>query len=67
MSAPRIYTTILHHEDGSEMIRLTGTGYAVRCAAHVAHENLPDARWCLEVLNKYGHLVRHPADREAAP
>jgi hypothetical protein len=44
-------------------VTLTGTGYAVRCASHIAYENLPDARWALEVLNRYGHLVKHAADR----
>jgi hypothetical protein len=44
-------------------VTLTGTGYAVRCASHIAYENLPDARWALEVLNRYGHLVQHAADR----
>jgi hypothetical protein len=53
--------TIIHHADGEE-IKPRGTGYAVRCAAHIAHENLPDARWALEVLNRFGHLVSHPAD-----
>lgn len=51
----------IHHDDGDET-RLEGTGYAVRCAAHIAHENLPDARWALKVLNRYGHLVPHEAD-----
>ena len=51
----------IHHDDGDET-RLEGTGYAVRCAAHIAHENLPDARWALAVLNRFGHMVPHEAD-----
>lgn len=54
--------TIIHHDDG-EQTELRGSGYAVRCASHIAHENLPDARWALKVLNAYGHLVKHEADR----
>lgn len=57
--------TIIRADDGDEM-RLEGTGYAVRCAAHIAHENRPDARWALEVLNRYGHLVTHEADMSNA-
>ncbi|HUW80449.1 MAG TPA: hypothetical protein VMV54_06085 [Acidocella sp.] len=57
-----IHTCIVYDDHGGEL-RLTGGGYAVRCASAVAQENFPDARWCLEVLNKYGHLVEHPADR----
>ena len=65
MSAPsprRTHTVIVHHDNGNS-ITLTGTGYAVRCAALIAHDNYPDARWCLEVLNRFGHLVKHDADR----
>lgn len=54
--------TIIRHDDGSET-ELCGSGYAVRCAANIAHENLPDALWALEVLNRYGHLVPHQADQ----
>jgi hypothetical protein len=61
MNARPEVTTIIHHADGEATV-LKGTGYATRCAAHIAHENLPDARWALEVLNRYGHLVPHPAD-----
>lgn len=43
-------------------VHLIGTGYATRCASVIVHENIPDAMWALEVLNKYGHLVQHPAD-----
>lgn len=46
----------------SAPVHLIGTGYAARCAAAISHENIPDALWALEVLNKYGHLVPHPAD-----
>lgn len=53
--------TIVHHHDGEQTV-LRGSGYAVRCAAHIAHENLPDARWALKVLNTYGLIVRHEAD-----
>jgi hypothetical protein len=54
-------TVIIHHGDG-ETIELRGTGYAVRCAARIAEDNHPDARWALKVLNQYGHLVEHEAD-----
>lgn len=54
-------TIIIHDDDGAELT-LTGTGYATRCAASIATENWPDARWALEVLNRYGHLVPHEAD-----
>ncbi len=53
-------TMTIHHDGDSTVLR--GTGYAVRCAAYIASENLPNARWALEVLNRYGHLVTHPAD-----
>jgi seryl-tRNA synthetase len=56
-------TVTIHFDDGDK-VSLTGSGYALRCATVIAHENLPDARWALEVLTKYGHLVRHAADRE---
>ena len=58
-------TTMTVYPDGTDEpgVTLTGTSYAVRCASHIAHENLPDARWALEVLNRYGHLVQHAADR----
>lgn len=46
-----------------EAVRLSGTGYATRCAAAIAPDNIPDAMWCLEVLNRFGHLVQHPAER----
>ena len=51
----------IRHGDGDET-ELRGSAYAVRCAAHIAYENLPDARWALKVLNAYGHLVSHEAD-----
>lgn len=54
-------TSTLDFGDG-QTITLAGRGYAVRCAARIAEDNFPDARWALEVLNRYGHLVRHPAD-----
>ena len=54
-------TIIITHDDG-DRTTLHGTGYAVRCAACIAHENTPDALWALEVLNRYGHLVKHPGD-----
>jgi hypothetical protein len=43
-------------------IELRGTPYAVRCAATIAYDNIPDALWALQVLNQYGHLVEHEAD-----
>ena len=55
-------TALIHHDEG-HIERFTGSGYAVRCATIIAGENLPDARWALAVLNKYGHLVQHAADR----
>lgn len=55
-------SVIIHHDDG-EKTELRGSGYAVRCAACIAHENLPDARWALKVLNAYGHLIKHEADK----
>jgi hypothetical protein len=59
----------IHHEDG-DTTTLTAppaewpeiAAFALRCAAAVAHENVPDARWALRVLAKYGHLVPHEAD-----
>lgn len=54
---------IVHTEDGP--VRLEGTGYATRCAAAIVHENVPDALWALEVLNRFGHLVPHPATAPA--
>ena len=54
-------TCIVYDDDGAQLT-LHGTGYAVRCAAAIADHNWPDARWALEVLTKYGHLVRHAAD-----
>jgi hypothetical protein len=54
-------TLIKYDNDGAEL-RLTGTGYATRCAGAIADQNWPDARWALDVLNRFGHLVRHPAD-----
>lgn len=60
-------TLIKTDDDGAEL-RLTGAGYATRCAGAIADQNWPDARWALEVLNRYGHLVPHPADpRESGP
>jgi len=54
-------------EQGDDtLVRLVGTGYATRCASAIVHENIPDALWALEVLNRYGHLVPHPADRNVA-
>jgi hypothetical protein len=66
--------TTIHHEDGDTTV-LTAppaewdaiAAYALRCAAAVAHDNLPDARWALAVLARYGHLVPHPADAERTP
>ena len=55
-------TTIVTDERDGATMTLTGTGYATRCAAAIADTNWPDARWALEVLNKYGHLVPHAAD-----
>ena len=56
--------TYPHTDQGDDTpVHLVGTGYATRCAACIVHENVPDALWALEVLNKYGHLVTHPADR----
>lgn len=48
-------------------VHLTGTGYATRCARHIAYENIPDAMWALEVLNRYGHLVPHPGGPHPQP
>lgn len=56
----------VYHDDG-DSTTLRGTGYAARCAAHIAYENVPDARWALEVLNRFGHLVPHPGDKGATP
>jgi hypothetical protein len=61
----RTATTILTIGLENE-VTLSGTPYAVRCAVAIAETNIPDARWALEVLNTYGHLVRHAADRDAA-
>ena len=36
------------------------TGFVARCIGNI--ENVPDAKWCCEVLNKYGHLVKHEAE-----
>ncbi len=56
--------TYPHTDQGDHTpVRLVGGGYAVRCARAIVHDNVPDALWALEVLNKYGHLVLHPADR----
>jgi hypothetical protein len=59
----------IHHEDGDSTTLVAPpaewdaiAAYALRCAAAVAHENLPDARWALKVLAKFGHLVPHEAD-----
>jgi len=38
-------------------------GYVARVIARCIDENIPDAEWAAEVLNKYGHLVRHPTER----
>lgn len=54
--------TVLIVYPNDEQVFLRGTGYAVRCAAIISYENLPDARWALKVLNKYGQLVEHEAD-----
>ena len=54
-------------DDHGDELHLIGTGYAVRCAVGIAHDNWPDARWALEVLNRYGHLVHHPGDGFPAP
>lgn len=35
-------------------------GFVARCIGNI--ENVPDAKWCCEVLNKYGHLVKHEAE-----
>jgi hypothetical protein len=58
-------TTCVVYDDDGGTLELTGEAYAVRCAKAVAQENWPDARWCLEVLNKYGHLVAHPGSGSA--
>ncbi len=47
--------------DGMDL-EFRGTCYACRCAVAIADTNIPDAEWAFEVLNRYGHLVRHPAD-----
>lgn len=52
----------VYDDDGSPLATFEGDGYAVRCAAVIANENLPDARWAFQVLSRYGHLVQHPAD-----
>jgi hypothetical protein len=64
---------IIHHEDGDTTTLVAPpaewpaiAAFALRCAAAVAHENVPDARWALKVLAKYGHLVPHEADAVAA-
>jgi hypothetical protein len=61
-------TTTICYPDGVDQqpILLCGTDYAQRCAAQIIHHNIPDALWALEVLNRFGHLVAHPADREGA-
>ena len=66
---PRAYRCTIITYPGAEQgdftpLRLTGTGYATRCARMIAEENIPDALWALEVLNKYGHLVKHPGDAD---
>lgn len=43
-------------------VEFYGSPRAVRCAHMVAEESMADARWLLEVLNKYGQLVEHPDD-----
>jgi hypothetical protein len=57
----RSVTQILHFGPSEEVI-LQGSGYAVRCAAAIADNNIPDALWACKVLTLYGHLVKHPAD-----
>jgi len=56
----------IYDDDGSPIATFSGNGYAVRCAAAIAEQNYPDARWAFEVLNRYGHFVQHEADRETA-
>ena len=53
----------IHHGDGTAT-ELRGTGYAVRAAAHIAQENIADALWALEVMNRFGHLVEHAWDQD---
>lgn len=36
--------------------------FVARCVGAIAYENLPDAEWANNVLNTYGHLVKHPAE-----
>jgi hypothetical protein len=58
---------IKYNTDGTPGIYLTGSGYALRCASYIADENYPDARWALEVLTRYGHLVAHESDKLSVP
>lgn len=61
-SQKAVRETVMTVYPNGDPIELRGTGYAVRCAAEIAHQNLPDARWALKVLNQFGHLVEHDAD-----
>ena len=61
---------LIIHPDGPNEPGVTfdcATGYVLRCVSAISDQNIPDARWACEVLNRFGHLVRHAADREAAP
>ena len=54
----------VYYNDGQFAFNLEGTSRAVRCASAIAEDGIfPDVRWALEVLNTYGHLVPHAADK----
>lgn len=63
MSQILIVTYPFADQGDNTPVNMIGTGYATRCAARLIYESIPDALWALEVLNRYGHLVEHPADR----
>jgi hypothetical protein len=57
------YRITVYGDDGAELA-LAGNKRAVQCATEIAHSDWTDARWALEVLNRFGHLVPHSRDEE---
>lgn len=55
-------TLITYGEDNAQEIWECASGHVMRCISSIAADNTVDAEWALQVLNRFGHMIPHPAD-----
>ena len=51
--------SLVLYQNGDSIEFSVRNGLVARCVSAIANANMTDAKWAVEVLNRFGHLVKH--------